>query len=172
MTCFRDRQGALWFGASGGLSRFMPIPDEPSHASPPILISDLHIAGSRRFISALDETDILLPDLPADQNQLQIDFTGLSFSPGDALRYQYKLESAGEDWSAPTEQRSITYRLAPGRYRFFVRAVDSDGVVSSIRPLSYSEYFRLCGSAGGSSRSLRSDSRSLCLDSTIIGSRA
>ncbi|HEY7184322.1 MAG TPA: histidine kinase, partial [Blastocatellia bacterium] len=97
---------------------------------PPILISDLRVAGSRQFISALDETDVHLPDIPADQNQLQIDFTGLSFSPGDALRYQYRVEGAGEDWSAPTEQRSVNYRLAPGSYRFFVRAVNSDGVVS------------------------------------------
>ncbi|MBO0861151.1 MAG: hypothetical protein J2P21_22230, partial [Chloracidobacterium sp.] len=104
-ACFRDRHGELWFGMSGGLSRFMPTPDEPFHAPPPILISELRVAGSLRLISALDETDVLLPDLPADQNQLQIDFTGLSFSPGDALRYQYKVEGAGEDWSAPTEQR-------------------------------------------------------------------
>ncbi|HEY7184527.1 MAG TPA: two-component regulator propeller domain-containing protein, partial [Blastocatellia bacterium] len=101
LACLRDRRGALWFGSSGGLSRFIPTPDEPSQAPPPILISDLRVAGSRQFISALDETDVHLPDLPADQNQLQFDFTGLSFSPGDALRYQYRVEGAGEDWSAP-----------------------------------------------------------------------
>ena len=109
----------------------MPSPDEPAHAPPPILISDLYVAGSRQSISALDETEILLPDLAVDQNQLQIDFVGLSFAPGDVLRYQYKVEGADKDWSAPTERRSVTYRLAPGRYRFFVRAVNSDGVVSS-----------------------------------------
>ncbi|HMB29282.1 MAG TPA: two-component regulator propeller domain-containing protein, partial [Blastocatellia bacterium] len=130
-SCFRDRRGALWIGTSGGLSRFTPVPDEPAQAPPSILISDLYVAGSRQFISALDETEILLPDLAADQNQLQIDFTGLRFAPGDTLRYQYKVEGADKDWSAPTERRSVTYRLAPGRYRFFVRAINSDGAVSS-----------------------------------------
>jgi ligand-binding sensor domain-containing protein len=130
-ACFRDRHGALWFGTTGGLSRFAPAPDEPAQSPPSILISDLFVDGSRQFISALDETEVLLPDLAADQNQLQIDYTGLSFTAGDTLRYQYKVEGADKDWSAPTEKRSVTYRLAQGRYRFFVRAVNSDGVASS-----------------------------------------
>src|SRR5262249_16909562 len=130
-SCFRDRYGGLWFGTSGGLSHFSPAPDESTEAPPSILISDLRVAGSPQFISAPPPTANLLPDLAADQNQLQIDFTGLNFAPGDVPRYQYKVEGAGEDWSAPTEQRSVNYRLAPGRYRFFVRAVNSDGVVSS-----------------------------------------
>lgn len=62
---------------------------------------------------------------------MQIDFVGLSFAPGELLRYQYKLEGADRDWSASSEQRSINYaNLAPGRYRFFVRAINSDGITS------------------------------------------
>jgi signal transduction histidine kinase/ligand-binding sensor domain-containing protein len=130
-ACFRDPYGVFWFGTTGGLSRFAPAPDKSAEAPPSILISGLRVAGSRQFISALDETEILLPDLAVDQNQLQIDFTGLSFAPGELLRYQYKVEGASEDWSPPTEQRSVNYSLAPGRYRFLVRAVNSDGAVSS-----------------------------------------
>jgi signal transduction histidine kinase len=63
---------------------------------------------------------------------LQIDFVGLSFASGESLRYQYKLEQADRDWSALTDQRTVNYaNLAPGRYRFLVRAVNSDGVASS-----------------------------------------
>jgi signal transduction histidine kinase len=130
-ACFRDRDGGLWFGTTGGLSHLMPRLDEPPEAPPPILISGLQVAGSRKFVSALGETDMLLPDLTAGQNQLQIDFIGLSFAPGGLLNYQYKLEGTDADWSAPTEQRSVAYRLAAGRYKFMVRAVNSDGVVSS-----------------------------------------
>src|SRR5438045_7024294 len=72
-----------------------------------------------------------LADLPASANQLQIDFVGLGFAPGESLRYQYMLEGADRDWGAPTAQRTVTYaRLAPGHYRFLVRAVDADGQVS------------------------------------------
>jgi two-component sensor histidine kinase len=62
---------------------------------------------------------------------LRIDFVGLGFSPGEALRYQYMLEGADRDWGALTDQRSVIFaNLAPGGYRFVVRAVASDGAVS------------------------------------------
>jgi len=95
------------------------------------LISGLQVAGSRQFVSALGEKYLALADLPSAQNQLQIDFVGLSFVPGEVLQYQYKLQGSDTDWSAPTEQRSVAYRLASGRYKFLVRAVNSDGIVSA-----------------------------------------
>ncbi len=131
LAAFRDRKGTLWFGTARGLSRFVPGPDESS-APPPILISGLHVAGSPQLVSALGEAEISLPNLAADQNQMQIDFVGLSFESGDVLRYQYKLEGADSDWSAQTEQRTVNYaRLASGRYKFLVRAINSAGIMSS-----------------------------------------
>jgi ligand-binding sensor domain-containing protein len=129
-SCFRDRDGGLWFGTTRGLSHFIPAVDQPPEATPPILISGLQVAGSRQFVSALGETDMVSPDLSPGQNQLQIDFIGLSFAPGEVLRYQYMLEGTDQGWGPPTEQRSVTYRLAPGRYKFLVRAVNSDDVPS------------------------------------------
>ena len=56
---------------------------------------------------------------------------GLSYAPGNILRYQYRL---GDDaWSAPIEPRSVHYAaLPPGQYRFAVRAVSSDGEASAV----------------------------------------
>src|SRR5262249_23601807 len=76
-------------------------------------------------------TGITLADLAHDQNQLQIDFVALGFAPGEVLLYQYKLEGSDADWGALSEHRTVNYAsLAPGRYRFLVRAVNSDGVAS------------------------------------------
>ncbi|OLD68344.1 MAG: hypothetical protein AUI33_09720 [Ignavibacteria bacterium 13_1_40CM_2_61_4] len=112
------------------MSRFMPSSDG-SGTSPPILINGLRVAGSTQHVSALGEKEMSLPDFPADRNQVQIDFAGLSFAPGDVLRYQYKLEGTKGDWSAPSEQRTVNYAsLAPGHYRFLVRAVTSDDIAS------------------------------------------
>jgi len=130
-TCFRDKDGGLWFGLTSGLSHLMPAPDDRTEPPPPVLISGVQVGGSRRFISALGETEIVLTDLAADQNDMQIDFIGLSFAPGEQLRYQYELEGTESGWGSPTDQRSVNYRLAPGRYRFLVRAVNSDGVFST-----------------------------------------
>jgi signal transduction histidine kinase len=62
----------------------------------------------------------------------------LGFSPGEGLRYQYKLEGATEDWSQLADQRTVNFaNLAPGRYRYLVRAVNADGVMSE-PPASFS----------------------------------
>jgi signal transduction histidine kinase len=47
------------------------------------------------------------------------------------LRYQFRLEGADHDWSAPANQRIVNYaNLRPGNYRFLVRAVNAEGVAS------------------------------------------
>ena len=71
------------------------------------------------------------PKVKPGQGQLRIDFVGLSFAPGDTLRYQYRLAGVDPDWSAPSEQRSVVYgRLSSGHYRFLVRALNSGGMTS------------------------------------------
>jgi signal transduction histidine kinase len=90
----------------------------------------VRIDGVPEPISALGEQDVSLADFAPDKNQVQIDFVGLGFGSGDVLRYQYRLQGADADWSAPSEQRSVTYAsLAPGRYTFVVQAVSTDGIV-------------------------------------------
>ncbi len=131
-AAFRDKDGGLWFGTTGGLSHFTPATYELSERPPPVSISGLSVAGAKHFVSALGGSEIILSDLRSDQNQLQIDFVGLNFEPGEVLSYQYKLEGADDGWSAPTSQRTVSYaRLAPGHYRFMVRAMNLDGLVSS-----------------------------------------
>jgi ligand-binding sensor domain-containing protein/signal transduction histidine kinase len=125
-----DRKGALWFTFHTGLARLIPEPDQQA-VPPPILITGLRIAGETQPISALGETEIAPVELGADKNQLQIDFVALGFSPGEGLRYQYKLEGASEQWSQLADLRTVNFaNLSPGRYRFLVQAVNADGVVS------------------------------------------
>ena len=129
-SAFRDRHGALWFCTTSGLSRFVPGLED-SAVPPPVLIGGLRVAGIARPLSALGETSVVLSSLLPDQNNIQIDFFGIALRTGDALRYQYRLEGAEGGWSAPSPQRSVHYaNLAPGTYRFSVRAVGMDGTPS------------------------------------------
>ncbi len=128
---FRDRQGALWFGTFQGISRLIPEPDRPT-SPPPVLISGLRIAGETYPVSELGETEVPKVELGPNQNQIEIDFLGLGFGLGEALRYQYMLEGANRNWSAATDLRAINYaNLSSGTYRFLVRAVSADGSVST-----------------------------------------
>jgi ligand-binding sensor domain-containing protein/two-component sensor histidine kinase len=129
-VAFRDRHGALWFGTHRGLSRLIPQPDRPV-PPPPLLISGLRINGVAQPVSELGQIDVSVPELGPDQRQVQIDFVGLGFGSGEALRYQYKLEGTDQDWGALTDHRTVNYAsLSPGTYRFIVRAVSADGGTS------------------------------------------
>jgi signal transduction histidine kinase len=46
------------------------------------------------------------------------------------LRYQYKFEGAGADWSEPSALRTVNLNLSPGKYDFIVRAINAEGAVS------------------------------------------
>ena len=131
LAAFRDRKDVLWVGMHGGLAQLAARP-EKRPASPDVLIRALRVAAVPQPVSALGERDMSFPDFAPDHNHLEIDYAGLSFGTGDTLRYQYKLEGAGDNWSAPSEWRSVAYAsLAPGGYRFIVRAVNSDGIASA-----------------------------------------
>ena len=132
---FRDHNGALWFGTSAGLSRFITSPDRPL---PPltIAITSLRAGGVRQPSSELGETEISGLRYQPGQNDVEVGFAGPAFAVGDTLRYQYMLEGADSEWSAPSPQRNVNYaNLSPGSYRFLVRAVNSEGAASE-RPAS------------------------------------
>jgi len=90
------------------------------------------IGGTQYPISGLGESQISGPALSPGQNFIQLDFVGLGFGAGEKLRYQYRLEGGGNDWSAAAENRSVHYAsLSPGRYRFLVRALNAQGLGSA-----------------------------------------
>ena len=128
---FRDRRGILWFGTLRGLARLVPVQDPPA-SPPPILISSLRAGNTEHPVPELGTAEITSIELGPSENRIQAEFVSLSFSSGETLRYQYKLEGADKDWGAPTLQRNVNYaNLAPGAYRFLVRAINADGIVSA-----------------------------------------
>ncbi len=130
-VAFCDRHGTLWFGLEG-LSRLDPERDRSDAPPPPIRITKVRARGVDYPVSELGETDFSGLMLQPDQNEIQIEFASLNFAVGDVIKYQYKLEGAESDWSALSELRMVNYpRLSPGAYRFMVRAVNSDGLVSA-----------------------------------------
>jgi ligand-binding sensor domain-containing protein len=127
---YRDRQGAIWFGTFNGLSKFVPEPDAPLEP-PPILISGLRIAGEDYSVSPLGQREVFVPEQAANRNNLQIDFLSINNGGNAPARYQYRLEGAGDGWSEPTAESSVTFaNLSSGAYRFLVRAVNADDAMS------------------------------------------
>ena len=125
-----DKDGRCWFATEAGVSRLVPAPDERS-SPPKVWLGGLRIAGVPQPILEFGSTNIEGPELTDSQNNLQIDYFAIDFRAGESLRYQYKLEGADTEWSAPTDLTTVTFaNLRPESYRFLVRAVNSEGVVS------------------------------------------
>jgi signal transduction histidine kinase/ligand-binding sensor domain-containing protein len=127
---FRDRTGALWFSSDGGLMRF--VPRAGARAQPPaIYLSGLRVKGQAIPVWGMGMRELPTLELSADQDEIQVDFFGLSYDLDEGVLTQYRLEGSGGDWSAPSLARTLTFaRLAPGSYRLLVRAITPDGVVS------------------------------------------
>jgi signal transduction histidine kinase/streptogramin lyase len=130
-SAVRDRSGSLWFATKQGLSRLIPAEDRPA-VHPRVFITDLRIGGVPHPVSQLGEALVSQLELKPSQNQLQVEFVGLDYEPGDVLRYSYKLDPADSEWGPPVSQLAVNYAaLSAGKYRFLVKAVTSEGVESA-----------------------------------------
>lgn len=127
-TSYRDRHGNLWFAANHGLARFVPEPVR-QRKPPNILITGLRVDGVPQTVSILGETAIPNLELGSNQRQVSVDFLGLGASLGEKLKYEYRLGNS--DWT-PAAERTVNFaNLSPGAYRFEVRAVTADRLVST-----------------------------------------
>ena len=129
--CLKDREGNIWLGTTLGISKFNPRAERPTNLPAPIYLSRVQVAGEDLTLPENGTRQLPQLELSAARNNLTIEYVALSFQGENELRYQYKLEGVDKDWSGPTEARSINYaHLAPGSYRFSVRAINQEGIAS------------------------------------------
>ena len=118
----KSPDGRLWFtnGAvvqmidPGGL-RKNPIP-------PPVYVEAVR-ADRKDYASGG------LVRLPARSRDLELDYTALSFSIPQKVRFRYRLEPRDQEWQDAGTRRQVFYSdLQPGQYRFHVIASNNDSV--------------------------------------------
>jgi len=130
-AAIRDRHGTLWFGYSGGIVRFPPAEWRPRPV-PSVLIDGLTVNDRVQHLSALGQVDVSRFEVPPGRTALQVSYVAPGLGPLDHVRYQIRLDGVDQEWSQPSDQRTVTYAsIGPGRYRFAVRALTVDGIVSS-----------------------------------------
>jgi|GEM_PF-2760862 len=123
-ACLLDRDGNLWFGTRSGVSRC-----DPGNRAVPLEPPLIHLEAVRIFDQVIprDQLGKLLPE----QNQVSFSFVGISFRDENRIRYRYFLEGFDPGWQPDTELRFAKYtNLPPRKYRFRVRAANSDGMWS------------------------------------------
>ena len=115
--------GRLWFAIEGGGVQVVdPGKIAGSRIPPPVQI--LRVVADRKTYEP--EARLRLPPLTRD---LEIDYTALSFTIPEKVRFRYRLEGAGGSWQGTGTRREAFFtNLRPGQYRFKVVACNNDGV--------------------------------------------
>ncbi|MGZ4059216.1 MAG: ligand-binding sensor domain-containing protein [Bacteroidia bacterium] len=137
-TCI-DADGCLWFGTIKGAIKFDPKEELARKPELPLL----HINNIKLFYDQIDwkkYSDTLSPwyNLPINlklaynENHLTFDFSAISKTLPDNVKYSFKLEGFDKNWSPYDEINSTTYsNLPPGHYKFLVKAQTKAGAESS-----------------------------------------
>jgi len=114
--------GLLWFATASKISWIDPAHIARNPMPPPVLI--LRVAAGENQYDPLPGLK-----LPETTSRLRIDFTALSLSIPERVRFRYRLDGVDNDWQDPGARRQAFYtNLDPGSYRFRVMAANEDGV--------------------------------------------
>ncbi len=123
--------GTVWLASRVGISRLVPAPASDPPPAPPVRIESIRIAGEPYPVPDVGALEIAGPTLGPNTNSVRVGYAGIHFAAGGPLRYQHRLVGATQGWTEPTAERAVSLAsLAPGRYRFEVRAIDPAGRVS------------------------------------------
>ncbi|HKQ73436.1 MAG TPA: two-component regulator propeller domain-containing protein [Blastocatellia bacterium] len=118
----KTRDGKLWFPTQHGVAVIDPenIPSNP--VPPPVVIESCLL--DRAVVDFSDYVQMA----PGQQN-LEIQYTALSFVKPEQIRFKHRLEGLDQDWVDAGTRRTVHYsHIPPGVYEFTVIAANSDGV--------------------------------------------
>jgi len=113
--------GHIWLGTNIGLVSFDPAKLKPHHTAPLIEITMVQVNGK----------DTILSDhyvLEHDQNDIRIDFRGVSYREGNKAQYRYRMLNYNNEINL-TKNLYVNFpNLSPGDYTFLVNAGNVHGV--------------------------------------------
>jgi signal transduction histidine kinase/ligand-binding sensor domain-containing protein len=120
-TAIEAADGTLWFATTGGIYGIDPTRRVHNRVPPPVLIRALTVAGN-----TIEPTPGMT--LPTYTTAVRFDYTALSLTAAEKVRYRYRLDGVDTNWREITAARQALYiNLRPGHYTFRVIAANNDG---------------------------------------------
>ena len=130
---YRDTDGRMFFGGTGGISSFYPqVVNQKNHPVPALYFSRLTVLNEEVNYDASREDNILDKHiteatsitLPYKSNSLALEFAVLEYTNPRRIRYSCKMEHYDKDWhNLPVQANAVPYTNLPsGRYNFTVKA--------------------------------------------------
>jgi signal transduction histidine kinase len=136
---FRSSDGRLWFPTVRGLAVVSPKAVRHNSVPPAVWVQEVLVDGKHADIRTHtqdgedDITQAKVVRLDPGHRQLEVLFTGLSFTSPDQVQFRYRLSGLDNDWTWGGTQRRVTYPfLPPGNYTFRVIACNGDGLWNEV----------------------------------------
>lgn len=122
---FKMRNGSIWFPMIDG---FVAIdPRSRSQFLPKVVVEDVRSRiDTGAAVALVPDSGVI--DVTNRLRNVEIEFTGLSYTKPERMRFFYKLEGIDGDWVDAGNRRTAFYPYLPaGKYKFTVRALSGDG---------------------------------------------
>jgi len=102
--------------------KHLPVNTRP----PPVQIEQILVNGSAYHGNSTTRESVRLPP---NVRTLEIQFTALSLTVPEKVRFRFRLEGQDPDWREVVNQRRVEYsNLTPGAHRFRLTAANNNGV--------------------------------------------
>ena len=132
-SAFKDADGKLFFGGTGGVTSFYPqVVNQKTHPVPPLYFSRLTVLNEEVQYDPSAEENILDKHisgatritLPNASNTFMLEFSVPEYTNPMKIRYACRLDHYDKEWRAlPTPSHAASYTNLPsGHYTFRVKA--------------------------------------------------
>jgi signal transduction histidine kinase/ligand-binding sensor domain-containing protein len=132
---YKSKKGELFFGGINGFNCFFPAEISFNRNVPSIALTHLKIQDEETNEfgnpALLEQIELL-----HTRNTISFDFSALEFTNSAKNNYQYKLEGVDPSWVNSGKNHFTRYSsLLPGKYIFYVKASNNDGLWSKPKQL-------------------------------------
>src|ERR1022692_808871 len=125
------RDGRMLFPTLNGAVVVRPDTVDANMVPPPVLIEGVLVDGQVQSPKPTvhDKVEPAVLTVPPGKGRLEIQYTALSFSAPEKVRFKYRMKGLDSDWVDGGTKRVADYSyLAHGRYQFQVQACNNDAV--------------------------------------------
>lgn len=124
-AAIKTKDGKLWFATMGGVAIVDPEAEKLNPNPPPVVIENVSVDRKPADFQISKSAVELLPG----QSNVAIEYTGLSLTKSEQIKFKYKLEGLQENWVEAGTKRTVDFSYLPaGDYTFRVIAANANGV--------------------------------------------
>lgn len=127
---YKNSKGEFLFGGINGLNIFNPDEIAVGKYTPKIVFDQFNVKGKTyKYINNLE--------FKYNENIIGIKYFLPNYKNIKGIQYQYMLEGVDEDWNISKSNEIIYNNLAPGKYKFKIKARNHNGVISGERNVEF-----------------------------------